>query len=167
MTTPTGERADLLDLLAKQRYLFTVTVRGLTDEQARLTPIPSTTLSLGGLVKHVTLVEAQWQDFVLNGPGDDASEPDHAAWAEGFVLGPDETLDRALAAYRRGTERTDDLVRSVDLDLTHPLPAAPWNPPGATHSARRVFTHIAAETAQHAGHADLLREAIDGQKTMG
>ena len=54
-----------------------------------------------------------------------------------------------------------------DLDVSHPLPEAPWFQPGATRSARRVFLHIVAETAQHAGHADILRESIDGQKTMG
>ena len=51
--------------------------------------------------------------------------------------------------------------------MAHPLPEAPWFPKGATRSARRVFTHIVGETAQHAGHADILREALDGQKTMG
>ena len=54
-----------------------------------------------------------------------------------------------------------------DLDASHPLPKAPWFPPDARRSARRVFLHIIAETAQHAGHADILRETIDGQKTMG
>ena len=64
--------------------------------------------------------------------------------------------------------RTDELVESLpDLDLSHPLPPAPWFAPGATRSARRVFLHIVAETAQHAGHADIIRETIDGQKTMG
>ena len=51
--------------------------------------------------------------------------------------------------------------------MSHPLPEAPWFQPGATRSARRVFLHIVAETAQHAGHADILRESLDGQKTMG
>ena len=54
-----------------------------------------------------------------------------------------------------------------DLDVAHPLPVAPWFPPDAVRSARRVFLHIIAETSQHAGHADILRESIDGQKTMG
>jgi hypothetical protein len=59
-------------------------------------------------------------------------------------------------------------VRTLpDLDATHPLPEAPWFRPGAVRSARRVFLHIVAETAQHSGHADILRESIDGQKTMG
>jgi len=84
------------------------------------------------------------------------------------VLLPDETLAEIVAAYERVAQRTDDLVRSLpDLDVAHLLPEAPWFPPGATRSARRVFLHIVAETAQHAGHADIVREALDGQKTMG
>ena len=58
-------------------------------------------------------------------------------------------------------------MRTVDLDCDHALPQAPWFEPGARWSARRVLLHIVAETAQHAGHADILRESIDGQKTMG
>ncbi|GMA86523.1 hypothetical protein GCM10025868_17730 [Angustibacter aerolatus] len=54
-----------------------------------------------------------------------------------------------------------------DLDAAQPLPPAPWNPPGATWTARRVFVHLVAEIAQHAGHADILRETLDGRKSMG
>ena len=54
-----------------------------------------------------------------------------------------------------------------DLDGDHALPEAPWFEPGARWSARRVLVHIIAETAQHAGHADIIRESIDGAKTMG
>jgi hypothetical protein len=53
------------------------------------------------------------------------------------------------------------------LDTSQPLPEAPWFPPGTKWSARRVLLHILAETAQHAGHADIIREALDGAKTMG
>jgi hypothetical protein len=170
MTNPSGERADLLDLLTTHRYLFLRTVDGLTDDQARLTPIPSTTLSLGGLVKHVAATEAGWARFVVEGTA--AQEvpeggPDWAAREREFTLLPDDTLEGVLADYREVAAATDELVRTVDLDLSHPLPPAPWFAPGASRSARRVFTHVAVETAQHAGHADLLREAIDGQKTMG
>ena len=58
-------------------------------------------------------------------------------------------------------------VCNVDLDQDHPLPKAPWNEPGARWTARRTLLHILAETSQHAGHADIIREALDGQKTMG
>ena len=167
-TTVTGERADLLESLAAQRYFLRFTVQGLTEEQARQRTTASE-LTLGGLVKHVASQEANWVRFVLEGPsampGPDDPEQ-MAAWAEEFRMGPDETLAGVLAHYEEVARRTDDLVRTVDLDLTHPLPEAPWFEPGATRSARRVLVHIVAETAQHAGHADILRESLDGQKTM-
>jgi hypothetical protein len=79
-----------------------------------------------------------------------------------------ETLAGILADYEACAKRTDDLVRTLpSLDASHPLPTAPWFEPGASWSARRVFVHIVAETAQHAGHADILRETLDGQKSMG
>jgi len=79
-----------------------------------------------------------------------------------------ETLEGILADYEKVAERTDELVRSLpDLGVAHSLPSAPWFEPGAEWSARRTFVHIVAETAQHAGHADILRESIDGQKSMG
>jgi hypothetical protein len=49
----------------------------------------------------------------------------------------------------------------------HPLPEAPWFAPGERWSARRVLLHIMAETAHHAGHADIIRESLDGAKSMG
>src|SRR5664280_223328 len=59
----------------------------------------------------------------------------------------------------------DELVATArDLDESHPLPAAPWFEPGARWSLRRVLLHIIAETAQHAGHADIIRETLDGAK---
>src|SRR3712207_7368879 len=120
-----------------------------------------------------------WRDWssdvcssdLVDGPAAMASATDPeqmAKWAEEFRLGPDETLEGVLAHYEEVARRTDELVRTIpDLDASHPLPEAPWFEPGATRSARRVFLHIVAETAQHAGHADILRESLDGQKTMG
>jgi hypothetical protein len=64
--------------------------------------------------------------------------------------------------------QTDELLATLpDLDATQPLPEAPWYEPGARWSARRVLLHLIGETSQHAGHADIIREAIDGAKTMG
>ena len=170
-----GERADILESLRSARFFLRHTVAGLTDEQARLTPTASA-LSLGGLIKHVALTEEQWVAFIEKGtdamPGTDGDwDPDSPVakkWASGFQLLPDETLAGALAEYERVAAYTDALVESLpDLGVSHPLPPAPWFAPGATRSARRVFTHIVAETAQHSGHADIIRETIDGQKTMG
>src|SRR3954451_4524606 len=185
-TSPSGpgmqERADLLDVLRKHRGLFRHTVAGLTDEQARVTPTVST-LSLGGLIKHVTAVEQQWASFVVDRPARSADidwastdwasidwanpPPEVQQYADGFRMPDGESLAGLLASYDEVAAATDELVLSVDLDALQPLPEAPWFEPGASWSARRVFTHILAETAQHAGHADILRETIDGQKSMG
>ena len=166
------ERADLLAGLGAARYFLRFTVRDLTDEQARQRTTASQ-LSLGGLIKHVSAVEQGWADFVLDGPSamtdySAMTEDDVARWADQFKLLPDETLDGVLADYEKVAQRTDDLVASLpDLNLSHPLPNAPWFPPGERRSARRVFLHIIAETAQHSGHADIIRESLDGAKSMG
>ena len=166
------ERADLLSGLGAARYFLRFAARDLTDEQARQRTTASE-LTLGGLIKHVAAVEQGWADFVLDGPsalGDFSvmSEADMTRWADQFKLLPGETLASVLASYEEVAERTDDLVASLpDLNLSHPLPNAPWFPPGERRSARRVFLHVIAETAQHAGHADIIRESLDGAKSMG
>jgi hypothetical protein len=172
-----GERADLVDVLRKHRGLFRHTVAGLTDEQARLTPTVSA-LSLGGLVKHVAATEQQWASFIAHGPATTPDidwadvdwtnpPPEVQQYAEGFRMSEGETLAGLLAQYEQVAAATDRMVTSVDLDARQPLPEAPWFEPGASWSARRVFMHMVAETAQHAGHADIIRETIDGQKSMG
>jgi hypothetical protein len=88
--------------------------------------------------------------------------------SNGFRMLAGETLAGLIAEYDAVAARTDELVRSLpDLDAAQPLPEAPWFEPGARWSARRVLLHIVAETSQHAGHADIIREAIDGAKSMG
>ena len=161
----TGERADLLASLAQARYFLRYTVRDLTEDQARQRTTASE-LSLGGLIKHVTATERQWANFMLEGPS--AMGTDTAEWAGGFTMAEGESVDGLLAEYEKVASRTDELVVTLpDLDASHPLPEAPWFPPGARWSARRVLLHVIAETAQHAGHADIIRESLDGAKTMG
>ena len=168
------ERQDLLEALTAHRGFLLQTAAGLTDEQARLTPTVSE-LSVGGLIKHVASTEEGWARFIAGeGMGDDGidwSDPDTdavVAYRDGFRLLPDETLAEAVAEYSRVAAATDALVATLpDLDAAYPLPEAPWFPPGATRSVRRTVVHIIAETAQHAGHADIIRETIDGARTMG
>jgi uncharacterized damage-inducible protein DinB len=167
--TVSTERADLLQALGKQRFFLRFTLRDLADEQAR-TRTTDSELTLGGLVKHVTQVEDAWARFTVEGPsGLGSADPDGYADREaGFRMEADETLASLLAAYDAVAARTDELVRDLpDLDADHPLPEAPWFEPGARWSARRAMLHIVAETAQHCGHADIIRESIDGAKTMG
>jgi uncharacterized damage-inducible protein DinB len=173
-TTSIGERADILAALAKHRSFLRFTVRNLTDEQAAAHPTVSE-LCLSGIIKHVADVESGWVNFILEGPAamaDVAEDPgaDSAAedWLARFQLLPGETLAGLLARYREVATRTDEVVVShPNLDDDHPLPEAPWFEKGARWSARRVLLHIIAETAQHAGHADIIRESLDGSKTMG
>jgi uncharacterized damage-inducible protein DinB len=162
------ECADLLETLAKHRNLLRRTVRDLTDEQAaKLTTVSE--LCLGGLIKHVASAEERWIDFILEGPSalrrPEGWVPED--WAQEFRMLEGETLAGLLDAYEQAAGRTDELVAALpDLDISHPLPETPWFEPGARWSARRVLLHVIAETAQHAGHADIIRESLDGAKSM-
>ena len=170
MTTQalTGERADLLQSLARSRNFLRHTTRGLTDEQAAQRTTASE-LCLGGLIKHVTLTERQWIRFIQEGPSAMAfDEPSMGDWMSAFRMLPGETLAGLLADYERCAEHTAEVVAGLpDLDASRPLPEAPWFEPGARWSARRVLLHVIAEIAQHAGHADIIRESLDGAKSMG
>ncbi|MGA6154282.1 DinB family protein [Stenotrophomonas sp. NPDC087984] len=183
-TTLDGERADLLAELAAARSALTTTVRGLGDERAGERPTASA-LCLGGLIKHVAAIEEGWLRFVLEGPSALRYDlPDGVTWADlaagtaqeipqwaidnqtNFQMLPGETLAGILQRYEQVAARSEEIITTVpDLSATHPLPEAPWNEPGAAHSVRRVLMHVIAETAQHAGHADIIRESLDGQKS--
>ncbi|MFG2597419.1 DinB family protein [Streptomyces sp. NPDC048462] len=169
---PDGERADLLEALAKQRHFLRFTTRDLTDEQAGLRPTASE-LCLGGLIKHVAGVERSWAGFMVHGasvmPDFTAlTEEDWARRADEFGMLPGETLEGVLADYAEAADRTDELVSTLpDLGVSHALPKAPWFEGDAGWSVRRVLMHVVAETAQHAGHADIIRESLDGAKSMG
>jgi hypothetical protein len=163
------ERSDFLTALDAHRGFLRQTVRGLTDEQgARRTTVSE--LCLGGLIKHVAEVERRWAQFMVDGATaiggvDEAAMAAHAA---SFRMLPGETLDSLLSGYDEVARGTGAIVMGLpSLDVSHALPEAPWFPPGAAWSARRVLLHILAETSQHAGHADIIREALDGAKTMG
>ncbi|MEW1793326.1 MULTISPECIES: DinB family protein [Streptomyces] len=179
-----AERTDLLAALATARSTLINTVRGLTDDQLGETPTVSA-LSLGGLIKHVASTEKAWLRFVVEGPSAmDFTLPDGVTWAD-FMAGtvseypqwaidrendfrmlPGDTLAGILARYEEIAAQTEKTVAEVpDLSATHPLPEAPWNEPGAVRSVRAVLIHLVQETAQHTGHADILRESIDGQKS--
>jgi hypothetical protein len=166
-TTLTRERADLIESLRRHRSFLRFTVRDLTDEQAQRRSTASA-LNLAGLIKHVAATEAGWARFAEGGTAAMNRNWGPDVLTRHWHLAPGETLAGVLADYDAVAQRTDDLVAALpDLDADHALPDAPWFEPGARWSARRVFLHVIAETAQHAGHADILRESIDGQKTMG
>jgi len=156
----TDERALLLAYVAQQRDGIRNAAYGLTDAQARLTPTAGT-LSIGGLVKHVAATEQHWIDLVLqhDRPGSEAE------YHDGFRLREDETLAGALAGYEAVARETEAVVSAID-DLGQPVPVpkgVPWFPDDVeAWSVRWVLLHIVEETARHAGHADIIREALDG-----
>jgi uncharacterized damage-inducible protein DinB len=157
-----GEKSELLEQLAHHRSMLRVTVQGLSYEQAtRRTTVSE--LTLAGILKHVTYAERLWIDFVVEGSKVD----DMDRYAASFRMEPGETLDGLLADYDAVAERTEKVAADLPgLDVAHRLPTAPWYPPDTSWSARQVLIHILAETTQHAGHADILRESLDGARTM-
>jgi hypothetical protein len=162
------ERADLRESLRVHRMFLRHAVSGVSETDARKRTTVSE-LTLGGVLKHVLITEEGWAHFVALGTSAMESTPENDARHHGsFTMADDDTVAALLAEYEQVATTTDALVESLrSLDVAHALPEAPWFQPGATRSARRVFVHIVGETAQHAGHADIIREALDGQKTMG
>jgi uncharacterized damage-inducible protein DinB len=162
------ERHALREFLAYQQSAFVAVAFGLTDEQARSTPTVST-LSIGGLIKHVTGMQRTWMQKVAAAPheppADDRPFEERAAeYQDESVMRPDETLAQLLDALTRQNAASLRLVETADLDGAVPVPRdAPWFPKDvAAWSVRWVFEHVITELARHAGHADIIRETIDG-----
>ncbi len=155
----TDEKALLLAYIEQQRDGLRFAAYGLTDEQARRTPTAGT-LSIGGLVKHVAEMERSWMDTTLQRHRG-GSEADYDA---GFRLGPDETLAGALADLDAAARETEAVVAPLDLDAPVPVPqGVPWFPDDVdAWSVRWVLLHLVEEIARHVGHADIVRESIDG-----
>jgi uncharacterized damage-inducible protein DinB len=156
------EREGLLAFLAQQRHVLRVSAFGLTDEQARAVPSRSA-LSVGGLIKHTAVTERGWIDIMLQRETvANASADDYHA---NFRLGPDETLADVLALYDRVARETEAAVAGI-ADLGQPVPVpqgVPWYPADVdAWSVRWVLLHVIEETARHAGHADIVRESLDG-----
>ncbi|WP_076259564.1 DinB family protein [Intrasporangium flavum] len=162
------ERDGLIAYLDQQRDAFAAAAFGLTEEQIRLAPTAGT-LSIGGLVKHVTTCERGWTERMAAAPDaptpPDASVEEQAqAWGDDFRVTDADTLDSLLAALAAQGEVTRRVLRAADLDAPVPVPRdAPWFPRDVqAWSVRWVALHLVEELARHAGHADIVRESIDG-----
>jgi hypothetical protein len=152
-----GERHMLRGFLQYGREGLVARCAGLTGEQLVLRPAPPSSLSLLGLVRHATDVERTWlrrrmarQDLPLLYATPDAPE---AAFEATDARGAEEDVARLLAEWRA----SDEAVEPFDLDATCDSPA------GGEMSLRWVYLHMVREYAGHCGHADLLRELIDGR----
>jgi len=155
-----GERANLLAYVEQQRNGIRLTAFGLTDEQARAKPT-SSALSVGGLIKHVTATERSWIDMVMQRP----ATTDEGQYGDDFVMKPTETLAMILEDNERCGRETEEVIAGI-ADLGQPVPVpkgVPWFPADVdAWSVRWVLLHIIEELARHAGHADIIREHIDG-----
>ncbi|MFE0101410.1 DinB family protein [Streptomyces sp. NPDC059009] len=155
------ERGALLNFVEAQRGGLRRSVLGLTDEQAARKPSASE-LSLSGLVKHVAEVELNWLRMAQQRPNE--RQRTEETWSEGFVLTGAETVAGVLAFWDQVAQETDEFIRKVpSLDDTFPLPPAPWFPKDGAVSMRWLMLHLVEEMARHAGHADIIRESLDGR----
>ena len=156
------EQEGLLAFLAHQRQALRHAAYGLTEHQLRLAPSVST-LCIGGLLKHVALTERGWIQGTVLGRDDQRGSLDQ--YAAGFVMREDETLADLLDLQAQVAAETEAAVAEID-DLDRPVPVprdAPWFPRDVeAWSLRWVLLHVIQESARHAGHADIVRESIDG-----
>ena len=162
------ERHALHEFLDYQQSAFVAVAHGLTDDQARATPTVSA-LSIGGLIKHVTGMQRVWMERVAAAPEEPPTdtrpfEERSKEYEEEYLMRADESLAQLLDANSTQNAETLRLVQTADLDAAVPVPRdAPWFPKDVdAWSVRWVFLHVISELARHAGHADIIRETIDG-----
>ncbi|WP_349829091.1 DUF664 domain-containing protein [Brevibacterium litoralis] len=162
-----NEPAELTSFLEQQCAQLRTTVHGLTDEQVRATPTASG-LSLAGLLAHVAQVVHGWLSGVAVAPRAlapaDYVEINSRIGLDGILEAhevPDMSVHDLLGVYDRAVDFIRDPgVQAVGLDTEVPVP--PWFPAGFHADARWVWLHLSAEVARHVGHADIIRESIDG-----
>ena len=149
--TDTGELDTAHAFLSFARHCVLKKADGLSDEQLRRVIVDSGT-SILGLVQHLTEAERYWFGYHLTG----------AHWSDAREHGMTVPLDRAagdvLREYRTAAEDSDRAIRDVgDPETRFVVPVE-----GNRHTLRWVIAHMTSETARHAGHADILREQLDG-----
>jgi len=151
------ERDALLAFLSQQRDVLCITAFGLDDAQA-VAASSASPLTVAGLIKHAANVESFWiNEIVL--------EEYHFDFNQHFDLGPDESLATVIDLYGRVAADTERVVAGIDdLGRAVPVPSGvPWFPDDVeAWSVRWVLLHLIQETARHAGHADIVRESVDG-----
>jgi uncharacterized damage-inducible protein DinB len=162
------ERSALHEYLAYHQSAYFAVSYALTDEQARSKPSASA-LSIGGLVKHATEMQGSWMARVAAAPDPPPKDPRpfeeiSKEFGDQHVMRPDETLDGLLQALEAQNAKSLRLVETADLDTAVSVPQdIPWFPKNQkAWSVRWVILHVINELARHAGHADIIRETIDG-----
>ncbi|WP_104117256.1 DinB family protein [Arthrobacter sp. B1805] len=159
-------KATLLDYLRRRRSDLAGTLDGLGEYDIRRPLVPSGT-NLLGLVKHVASVQLEYFGDVFGRPSaipmpwmNDDAEPEADMWAT-----PAESRDDVLTLHRMSAEHSDATIEALSLDSAGQVPWWPQERRAVT--LHQILVHVVAETAQHAGHADILRELIDGSIGRG
>ncbi|WP_017935527.1 DinB family protein [Nocardioides sp. Iso805N] len=161
------ERSALHGFLRQQQNAFRNAAFGLSDEQAGLRST-SSELAVGTLIKHVTVGSRTWLLAARAAPGRPARAADAMSmWASALRWDEEDSLTAALEAYDEVCAQVLDAVATLDLDAAVPVPDAPWFPKDVeAWSVRWVWFHLLEELARHAGHADIIRESIDGATSI-
>jgi len=156
-----GERATLIDYLTGYRQTLEMKCQGLDAEQMARRSVPPSNMSLLGLLRHMADVERHWFRKVLSGddiPRRYRTASDHDGDFNGAAADL-EQVDDAWAAWREEVAYAERCVETFeDLGTTVPIPGE-----GVEIAVREVLVHMIEEYARHCGHADLLRERIDGR----
>lgn len=169
-TTPDGrpipplhadERATLEGWLDFHRATLPLKCEGLDDRQVRLASVTPSSMTLLGLVQHMAEVERNWFQRVF--AGQDVPPVHEAGNEDGFAPVPERGIDEALARWRAEVARSRELIAAASLDDTGSLSERESGLAGGQGvSLRWILVHMIEEYARHNGHADLLRESIDG-----
>jgi hypothetical protein len=159
--TDSDTKAELRRYLQAGRDAMVWKLDGLTEYDVRRPLVPTGT-NLLGLVKHLAGVEAGYFGDVFGRPFDEPlpwAAPDAERNADMWAM-PEESGEHIVDLYRRVWTHADAAIAELDLDATGTVPW--WPPEHATVTLHRILVHVIAETHRHAGHADIVRELIDG-----
>ena len=158
------ERTTLVEFLDYYRATLAIKIDGLSDEQARTASVPPSDLNLLGLVRHMAEVERSWFRWRFAGGevGPLYYGDAHPTGDEDGDLhpGPDDTVTEALATWQNEIAFARELTARTELYAVSAGHAGKRGP----NNLRWVLVHLIEEYARHCGHADLLRETIDGAK---
>jgi hypothetical protein len=162
MTAADEFKADLVQYLQEARDVVLLKIEGLSEYDLRR-PLTPTGTNLLGLVKHLALVEIGYFSVPFGRPvglahpwfSDDA-EDNVDMWATA-----EESRDDVVAGYRRAWAQVDATIAELPIDTVGRVPW--WGPDGGAEvTLHRVLVHVVGETHRHAGHADIVRELVDG-----
>jgi uncharacterized damage-inducible protein DinB len=156
--TPVGERDTLRDYLRVYRLTLEMKCAGLDAEQLAQRSVPPSSMSLLGLVRHMAKVEHHWFQRVLQGRDVARLYSTDGDRDHDFNGATPAVVEEAWSTWRRESAAADEwLAGDVSLDAEVSMPD------GGTSYVRDIIVHMVEEYARHAGHADLLRECIDGR----